>query len=95
MKISEVTLSTLKEYLKVDYDDDDKLLEEILKAGIQYIKDYTGASEETLNNSESFFIALLVLCSEMYETRTYIVTSGSTANKVVKGILDMNSFNLL
>mgnify|MGYP003574923311 CR=1 FL=1 len=94
MKVSEVNLDFLKNYLHVSHAEDDTLLGAILTASKSYIQGYTGLSSETLDSKEEISIALLVLCSEMYENRLYSVDSGQE-NPVVKTILHMYATNNL
>ena len=94
MKISEVTITDLKEYANVDHDLDDKLFQMILMATKSYIKSYTGLNEEQIDSKEDLTIALMILCNEMYENRIYAVENDKV-NKVVNSILDMHSINLL
>lgn len=94
MKISEVTITDLKEYANIDHDYDDKIFSNILLAAKSYIKSYTGLNEEQIDNKEDLTIALMVLCNEMYENRIYTVENDKV-NKIVNSILDMHSINLL
>lgn len=94
MKISEVTITDLKEYANVDHALDDKLFQMILIATKSYIKSYTGLNTEQLDNKEDLTIALMILANEMYDNRAYTVENDK-ANKVVNSILDMHSINLL
>lgn len=96
MKINEVTLDYLKEYLKVDGNEEDTILTSMLEASKTYVKDYTGLSEENLNAIDSLTIAMLTICSDMYENRIYTFTSKTVQpNMIAKSIMDMYSRNLL
>lgn len=92
MKVSEVTSQTVSEYLKID--SSDTMLPIILSAAKSYILKYTGIAEADANNYEDLTIALLVLCSDMYDNRQMSVDSDKV-NKVVQSILDMHCLNLL
>lgn len=94
MKISEVTITDLKEYANVDHALDDKLFQMILMATKSYIKNYTGLTVEKIDEKEDLTIALMILANEMYDNRAYTVENDK-ANKVVISILDMHSINLL
>ena len=94
MKISEVTITDLKEYANIDHDYDDSILSNILSASKAYIKSYTGLNEEQIDSKEDLTIALMILCNEMYENRIYSVENDKV-NKIVNSILDMHSINLL
>lgn len=96
MKMNEVTLDDLKEYLKVDGNEEDKILTSMLEASKTYIKDYTGLSEENLNTIDSLTIAMLTICSDMYENRVYSIDKKTIQpNMIAKSIMDMYSMNLL
>lgn len=94
MKISEVTITDLKEYANVDHDYDNNIFSNILLSSKSYIKSYTGLNEEQIDSKEELTIALMILCNEMYENRIYTVENDKV-NKIVNSILDMHSINLL
>jgi hypothetical protein len=105
MKISEVTIETLKNYIHVNHTEDDTLLSAILVAGRAFIMGYTGLPltddpttldviEESLDDHEDLTIALLVLSAEMYDNRSYSVDN-KELNNVVRTILQMHSINNL
>ena len=88
-----LTIQDLKEYLNIYFSQDDRLLDLILRASIDYVSDYTGLAKEDFSDNSSIRIAILVLAAEMYENRNFIVQNDK-ANKVVASILDMHSINL-
>lgn len=102
MKISEIMVSDVVRYLRLDgvaYDPVDIIA--IMEAAKGYIASYTGIpaesddpSVETLDDHADFWLAFMVLCQDMYDNRAYIGESGS-ANKVVDGILGIHARNLL
>lgn len=105
MKISEVTISNLKEYAHVYHNEDDNLFTAILVACKNYISKYTGLPlvddptstdvvEDNCDTHEDLTIALFVLANEMYDNRIYTVENNKI-NTVIKSILDMHSINLL
>ena len=89
MKVSEITLENLKEYMRVDVNDEDTFIESVLIGAKAYIKGYTGIDEK-----EDLSLVVYVLCSEMYDNRQYTVDK-VTINPIIKSILDMHSINLL
>lgn len=96
MKISEITIDNLKQYMRVDDAEEDSLIASILLAGKLYIKGYTGLNDSEMDNLEDLTLALYVICAEMYDNRQY--TQGNTnvtVNPIVQSILDMHSINLL
>ncbi len=94
MKVSELTLNVVKNYLKVDNNDDDTLLTAILSAANQYAASYTGLSDEDMEDYEDIPLAVLTLCADMYELRQYTV-NGVSINPTVQQILGSHSVNLL
>lgn len=94
MKISEVTITDLKEYANVEHDYDDKIFSNILLAAKSYIKSYTGLNEEQIDEKEDLTIALMILCNELYDNREFSVQDNKV-NVVISNILDMHSVNLL
>ena len=94
MKVSEVTNVQIAEYLRLDPDEIPAEIKPIKKAAVEYIKSYTGMDDTELDEHEEFYIALLVLCQDMYDNRTMAVANGNV-NKTVSTILDMHRKNLL
>ena len=93
MKISEVTVPYLVEYLKADYEEE-TILKIILDAAKKYVTSYTGLTEEELESYEDCTIALLTICQDMYDNRSFYVDN-KNVNKLVECILGMHSTNLL
>lgn len=94
MKISEITPENLKNYIRVDVEENDTFIEAVLIGAKAYIKSYTGLTDEEMDNKEDLSLAVYVLCSEMYDNRQYTVEKDKI-NPIVKSILDMHSINLL
>lgn len=69
-------LSTIKEYLKIDFDDDDRLLEMLLGAARRYILDAVGYKPD--ETDERVKLLILVLISDWYEHREYIENTPAT-----------------
>lgn len=59
-----------------------------------FISNYTGRTIEDLDKYQDFIIVVLILCQDMWDTRTLYVDK-SNLNKVVETILGMHSVNLL
>jgi uncharacterized phage protein (predicted DNA packaging) len=94
MILSEIILSDVTDYLRVDFEDDNFLIEIIMKAAQSYIVSYTGLTLEVIDTKEDLTVAFMVLCSDMYDKRQYTVNNDKV-NPVVKTILDMHCINLL
>ena len=94
MKVSEITLENLKEYMRVDVNDEDTFIGSVLIGAKAYIKGYTGLDDVGIDEKEDLSLVVYVLCSEMYDNRQYTVDK-VTINPIIKSILDMHSINLL
>lgn len=95
-KISEIAVEDVKNYLRITEitAKDTMYLNTILKASIDFIKNYTGLEDEELDKYSDLVVVVYVLCQDMYDNRSYYVDS-TNINKVVQTILDMHSRNLL
>lgn len=69
MKVSEITLDFVKDYLRLDDDTDDLLITAIIQASKQYIKGQTHLTEDELDTYADLPIACLALIADMYEVR--------------------------
>ena len=94
MKISEVTLTEVKSYLRITDTDDDSLLEIILAAATSYILSYTALTAEEADTITELSIALMCLCSDMYDVRTS-QASNDKQNPIVSTILNMHRRNCI
>jgi len=96
-KITEIDLEFVKNYLKIDYNDDDAFLETLIISAKSFIQSYLNKnfSDMILNNEEipsEFTIACLALVSHWYEKRE-ITNSSQTLDElpyIFSGILDMH-----
>lgn len=93
MKISEITIETLKEYARIDYED--TLLEPILTAAKTYVSDYTGLSLEELEEKEDTALAVLCIATDMYDNRGMNVSSNTKINNTIQSILDRHRVNFI
>lgn len=95
-KISDITYTDVAEYLRISEVDNATqiYLTNILQVAKTFITNYTGISEENLDNYNDFVIVVFVLCQDMYDVRSLYVDN-SNLNKVVDTILGMHSINLL
>lgn len=96
MRVCEITAAVIADYLRIpDPDENDlKELETYKSAALAFVKGYTGLTSVQLNKFEDISIAVLVLCQDMYDNRSYYVDK-TNINKVVSTILDMHSRNLI
>lgn len=97
MKLSELDLPLVKEYLRQDGDEDDRLIGAIIEASKSYICNYTGQGIEQLEEHEDITIAVLVLIAEFYDNRTINVNDrlNLRMNTMLEGLLGRHSVNLL
>ncbi len=94
MKTSELTLDVIKQYLRIDGNDDDILLNAFLSASIQYCTSYMGCTLEDLDKYDDVTIVILALISDSYEVRQF-TTSTVTTNPIMQGVLDLHCSNFL
>lgn len=94
MKTSELTLDVIKQYLRIDGNDDDILLNAFLSASIQYCTSYMGCTLEDLEKYDDVTIVILALISDSYEVRQF-TTSTVTTNPIMQGVLDLHCGNFL
>ena len=94
MKVSELTLDIIKQYLRVDGNDDDLLLEMLLASSIQYCTSYMGCTNEDLNKYDDVTIVVLALIADSYEVRQF-TTSTITLNPIMQGVLDLHCSNFI
>lgn len=52
MKISDVSIEDIKQYANIYHNEDDNLISSILTAAKSYIKNYTGLSEEQMDQKK-------------------------------------------
>ena len=97
MKLSEIDVEFVKEYLRQDGNEDDKLIEAILEGAKDYIVKYTGQNLEQLEDSEDLTIAVLVLVAEFYDNRTISVNEriNLRINSMLESLMGRYSINLL
>lgn len=95
-KVSQITANDIAAYIRLDEVtvDDTNTLNNLLAVAKSFIVNYTGRSEEELDNYPDFVIVVLILCQDMWDNRTLYVDK-TNLNKVVETILGMHSVNLL
>ncbi len=95
MRVGDITLYDLKDYLRLDMAEVEQLqLEAMLASAKAYVKSFTGLTDVEVDEREDLTIAVYVLVQDMYDNRTMYVEKNNT-NKVVETILGMHSKNLL
>ena len=94
MKPSEITPNEVIKYARMDDMDADLSPEALLAAAKAFVKSYTGLTDEELDKHEEISIAILALCTDMYDNRQSTVENDKV-NRVVETILGLHSVNLL
>ena len=96
MKVSEISVDEVKRALRLDLADPfiDRELEPRMTAAREYIKSYTGLTEEQIDTHEDMYHAFMILVQDMYDNRAMYVERNNV-NKTVGIILGMHSINLL
>ena len=98
MKVSEITIKDLSEYLKLDFEsltEEEKAeLSTFLSSAKAFISEYTGLSQEEIDTHETFVVAVYIFVQDMYDNRSYYVDKTSM-NQVLEHILNRHSINLL
>lgn len=93
MKVSEIGIDNLVEYMRLDdYEEDE--IEPLLTASKAFIRSYTELSDEEIDDHEDFYIVVMILCQDMYDNRV-LYPDKNNLNKVVDTILGMHRKNLL
>jgi uncharacterized phage protein (predicted DNA packaging) len=84
-----LTLSDVKDYLKIDYEDEDNYLTELLDVSLIYIDSMVGEAykidEKAVKLAE---ILQKKIITDMYENRGTEVAIKTKQNKIVTSILD-------
>ena len=95
-KVSDITADDIADYIRIPEitADDLILINNLLGIALKFIQDYTGHTEEELDNYQDFVIVVFILCQDMYDNRVLYVDK-TNLNKVVSTVLGMHSINLL
>lgn len=94
MVVSDITIDIVKQYLRIDGDVDDVLLEAMLAAAINCAASYTGLAKDELDNYPDITIAVLAICADLYDVRAYTM-NGIQLNPTAQGILGSHNKNLI
>lgn len=95
-KVSCISPEDVAEYIRLDEvtESDIATLNNLIGIAKSFIKNYTGRTDEELDNYQDFVIVVLVLVQDMWDNRTMYVDS-QNLNFVVDSILHLHSVNLL
>lgn len=66
MRVSEITLDTVREYAGISADEDENRLRMFLRSAINTACTYSGLTEAELDEHEDITIAVLSICHDRY-----------------------------
>lgn len=93
--VNEELLSEVKSYLNIYHNEDDVLISSMVQMAIEYIKDYTGLTDEEIEaKKNSLKVAIMLICSDAYDNRGQ-TTLQHKQNLLLTSILNLHSKNLL
>ena len=96
MKISELTLENLANFLKIDDLDDVRIdLQLAWDAALSFIVNRTGMKKEDVEDCDDLTYSFFALCGEMYQNRQLRFEQGRYNNEIVLDAIDAHSINLL
>ena len=81
-----MNLEVIKDYLKIDFDEDDGVLEMLLGSARKYLIAAVGC-ESLDETDERVKIALLALISDWYEHREYVGDSSPKVRYTIRSIV--------
>ena len=94
MKISTLNLPSVKQYLRIDTEEDDELLGGIMEAAEGLIVSLTGLPAEAVRDISEMGYAFLCICQQMYDVRDMTVSKDSL-NPIVQQIIYAHAVNYL
>lgn len=94
MKLSDAAIGNVKDYLRVVDDTDNTLITAIMAAAKQTVLSYTGLTAAQADDYEDLTIAYLIICSELYDNRTYTVQN-DRINPAAALILNLHNRNYI
>lgn len=87
IKLSQLNLDFVKDYLKIDYDDDDKELQFYIAAAQSYLINQLNINIEEIDTKPDIIIAALLIIAHFYENKTAINTGTKINNSNIDFIL--------
>jgi uncharacterized phage protein (predicted DNA packaging) len=85
-----VSLDEVKNWLRIDFSDDDALLSTLISASETYLKNATGIEYDSSNNLAKLFC--MVLISDWYENREYTGKASDQVRPIINSILMQLSY---
>lgn len=95
-KVSDITAQDVAEYIRLEEVDasDTNTLNNLIQVAKAFMCNYTGRTEEELDDYQDLIIILMILVQDMWDNRTMYVDSNNL-NWVCDSILHLHSVNLL
>lgn len=99
MKVSELTVADIADYLRImpgDLDETEKkTMEGFLEAAKSYVMSYTGLTEAEDDTYPDIVPAVCCLAGDFYTNRDMTPAVKGNSNRTIESILNMHSVNLL
>lgn len=93
MKVSELTTAIIKDFCGISDTDSDDIIAVLIPSAKAYIKDYTGLTDEQIDEHEDITYACMVLVNDMFTQRDYTLSLHKQVSPTVKSILSMHALN--
>ena len=84
-------LSTVKDFLKVDFSDDDSYILFLIDVAKEYITDSLGSYDNTRQKQKYL---LLTLIQDMYNNRSYAVKEDEKTRLIIRSIVLQEQLNV-
>ena len=86
MKMSEITIVECKNFLRIDFSDDDFFIDMALDGAKSYVCNYCKRTADDLDNIPEICMAVLVLTAHFYDNRS-LDTDSETVNYTISKLL--------
>lgn len=86
-KLSQIDLNLVKDYLQIDYDDDDLQLQLMIQAAQNYIVKSAKTDIEYLDRQPDLVIACLQIVSHFYENKGIVTLTNTKIDTMLQNIL--------
>ena len=98
MKLREVSAENLIRFAKIDdADEEPEVIEAIVEAGRNFVLSQTGLELEETDDKPDLAIAMLMVCADMYDNRSYETAAGKapSVNLAAQAIINQYCRNIL
>lgn len=93
MKINDITLEVVQQYLRLNPGEDESELNIYIQAAKSFIMQYTGLTLEEIEDKEYFTIPALMLISEFYENKS--IQGSKKVNLIYESLLNLGKIHNL